>query len=281
MADEIKFINKVSKNKIKRISDSKDKKLMTARDLRQKFYNEGFTLRFGDSLVEYVKYKRSASKAREGSHLFIKKDLKEEMSAWDEFGIRYDAEDDNVPLVAIKAYESLTSSGIEKTVSIRGNEILLIDDVEKEVKIKASVTTEFENGEIIAEDDDEYVVTNIIWDGQSLADSSLFVNNESKEKGMMLLRNSFFKSCAFNTNIQKWFSDKSGDNKQKFILDMFGRKVKQADIKLITTPSSLKFLKFYDKFPGADTKEKKKNCYEKWLDTISDEFGVCKPMSST
>jgi hypothetical protein len=45
---------------------------MTSRQLRQKIYDEGVTLKFGDSLVEYVKYKRSASKAREGSHLFIK-----------------------------------------------------------------------------------------------------------------------------------------------------------------------------------------------------------------
>jgi hypothetical protein len=245
----------------------KGKKTRTAQGLRQQLYDEGVTLRIGDSLVEYVKYKRSSSKAREGSHLFIKKELKGKMSDWDAFGIHYDDRDKNVPLAAIKVYESLTSSGIKKIIRICPDEILLINDVKTQAKIKASVTTELENGEIIAENNDEYMITNVIWDGQSLADTSLF-NEESKEqKGMMLLRNSFFKSCGFNTNIQKWFDDKLGDNKKEFILDMFGREVKRTDIKLITTPSSLKFLKFYDKFPGIDVNEKKKNCYEKWLDT--------------
>jgi hypothetical protein len=62
---------------------------------------------------------------------------------------------------------------------------------------------------------------------------------------------------------------------------MFGRKVKRTDIKLITTPSSLKFLKFFDNFPGANENEQKKNCYEKWLNTISNEFGVCKHESAS
>jgi hypothetical protein len=58
--------------------------------------------------------------------LFIKKELKEIMSEWDEFEIHYNDRDKIVPLVAIKAYEGLTSSGIEKIVKIRPNEILLI-----------------------------------------------------------------------------------------------------------------------------------------------------------
>ena len=74
--------------------------------------------------------------------MFIKEELKEKMSDWDEFGINYDDKDKTVPLVTKKAYESLTSSGIEKTVKIRPNEILLIDDLEVEVKFKASVTTD-------------------------------------------------------------------------------------------------------------------------------------------
>jgi hypothetical protein len=256
VVDKMLFFNSKWNNDM---TDVKGKKITRARTLRKKFYDEGVTLRFGDSLVEYVKYKRSSSKAREGSHLFIKKELKEKMSDLDAFGIHYDSKDKNVPLAAIKAYESLTSSGIEKIIKIKPDEILLIDDEKSQVKIKASVTTELENGEIIAEDNDEYEITNVIWDGQSLADISLFADEKSEEqKGMMLLRNSFFKSCGFNTNIQKWFDDKLGDNKKEFILDMFGHKIKRTDIKLITTPSSLKFLKFYDKFSGANPNEKKK-----------------------
>ena len=158
----------------------------------------------------------------------------------------------------------------------------MIDDVIKPVQISASVTTQCENGDIIAKDDDNYTINNNIWDGQSLADMSLFDDEESTgRKGMMLLRNSFFKSCAFNTNIQKWFDDAFGDSKPEFLKDMFGREVKLADIKLITTPSSLKFLKFVGKFDGNNKEERKQSCYEKWLEVMSDVFGVCKSESSS
>lgn len=113
-------------------------------------------------------------------------------------------------------------------------------------------------GDIIADDDDNYTIKNNIWDGQSLLDTSLF----DDEKGIMLLRNSFFKSCGFNTNIQKWFDYAFRGNKPEYIKDMFDRDVKLSDIKLITTPNSLKFLKFANvkEFQGDD-----KKCCEKWL----------------
>ncbi|MDR2457347.1 MAG: hypothetical protein LBD41_02565, partial [Clostridiales Family XIII bacterium] len=123
------------------LSDFKGKTIKTTRELREKFYRDGMMLKFSKSLDKYVKYKRSSSKAREGSCLFIKEELKKKMSDWDAFGIDYENTDKNVLLAEIKAYESLTSSGIEKTVRIRPNEILLINDFVSKVKIKASVTT--------------------------------------------------------------------------------------------------------------------------------------------
>ena len=289
-----KIISQVKNNDIAIRIVTNRKPDKSAKELREKFYKEGINLKFGESIVEYVKYKRSSSKAREGSHLFIKKELKEKMSDWAKFGIKFEDGEENVPLAAIKAYEGLTSSGIEKTINIRPSEILLIDDVTKEVPIKASVTTRNANGDIVAEDYDNYPIKNIIWDGQSLMDVSLFGD---EQKGMMLLRNSFFKSCAFNTNIQKWFDDTFGDNKPEYIKDMFDIDVKVADIKLITTPSSLKFLKFAYKFSkykynNAEYEQKckensglkkssERKCYEKWLASISEMFGVCKSEKSS
>lgn len=51
-------------------------------------------------------------------------------------------------------------------------------------------------------------ITNEIWDGESLLDESLFTGNYA-DKHMLLLRNKFFKSCAFRTRLQKWFKDKN------------------------------------------------------------------------
>ena len=77
---------------------------------------------------------------------------------------------------------------------------------------------------------------------------------------MLLLRARFFKSCCFNANIQQWFADNgitdvgqlNGETKAKRI----------EDIKLITTPSSIKYVKF--------------GKLEYWLDTLESTFGVVK-----
>ena len=124
--DELRSERKVIKDKIELKNIYKGKSNKSAHDLRKELYKDGVTLRFGDTLVEYVRFKRSSSKAREGSHLFIKEKLAQKMSDWDAFGINYDDKDKNVPLVAKKAYESLTSSGIEKIVSINPKDEILL-----------------------------------------------------------------------------------------------------------------------------------------------------------
>lgn len=74
---------------------------------------------------------------------------------------------------------------------------------------------------LIVSDKTEVTIENAIWDGQSLLDfeslallpgNSVFQDNRCPgkalhQKGMVLLRNRFFKSCAFNTNLQQWFAD--------------------------------------------------------------------------
>jgi hypothetical protein len=84
--------------------------------------------------------------------------------------------------------------------------------------------------------------------------------SEYSTKGMILLRNKFFKSCCFNTNIQKFFSD----NGIKDISQLNGTTIAKdiSDIKLITTPSSIKFFKFGD--------------LQTWFDNIYPYFGVVK-----
>ena len=85
-------------------------------------------------------------------------------------------------------------------------------------------------------------------------------NPDAREHGMLLLRARFFKSCCFNANIQQWFADNgitdvgqlNGETKAKRI----------EDIKLITTPSSIKYVKF--------------GKLEYWLDTLESTFGVVK-----
>jgi len=251
--------------------------------LRNELYDNGVTLIINGNSLRYVKFKRSSSKARGGSHLFIREDLFDVMNEWPKFGIKYE-QGESAPLATIKSSEGLTSSGIEKTIKIRRNEILMIDDVVTLCRIKASVTRTDDDGNLYAIDEDDHEVENIIWDGQSLLDESLFEPDErGKMNGMMQLRSSFFKSCGLNTKIQKWFDEAMKGKNQDYVFDMFGRKVKWREIKLITTPQSLKFLKLYEKFgTGKDSKRKKERlCYETWIKGISEDFGVVKSESSS
>jgi hypothetical protein len=78
--------------------------------------------------------------------------------------------------------------------------------------------------------------------------------------GFILLRNSFFKSAAFNCNLQQWFSDHGITD----VSQLNGRtRAKSIDqVLYITTPSSIKYLKY--------------GTFDDWLDNISTVFGVVK-----
>lgn len=105
----------------------------------------------------------------------------------------------------------------------------------------------------------QWIDENSIWDGQSLIDKSIMGEYDNKE--MLLLRIVMFKSCCFNCNIQQWFKD----NEAIEVTDMFGQTHPAKDIKLITTPSSIKYNKF-----GSD------NWFEEWCSMINKQFGIVK-----
>lgn len=77
---------------------------------------------------------------------------------------------------------------------------------------------------------------------------------------MLLLRARFFKSCCFNTNIQQWFADNNITEISQ--LNGYTTAKDVRNIKLVTTPSSIKYLKF-----GSLTD---------WLWTLETTFGIVK-----
>ena len=89
-------------------------------------------------------------------------------------------------------------------------------------------------------------------------DISLF--GDYSDYGMVLLRNLMFKSCCFNCNIQQWFKDNNITDVSQ--LNGRTRAKRIEDVKLITTPNSIKYLKF-------DT-------LDNWLDNLYPNFGVVK-----
>lgn len=239
--------------------------VVSARDLREWAYKYGF---YCDG-VHYCRFKRSSGSARVGKCLFIDDVLYSDMHKAELCGL--DIENgDELDIAAFEAYISLPTSSIIDKISIWPQNILLIDDAESIFTDSAicTDTEDIKNGEKIETwlktEEQEMSVCNSIWDGQSLIDESLLEEKYS-DKGMLLLRNKFFKSCCFNTKIQKFFEDNGITEISQLNGITTAYDIK--DIKLITTPSSIKYLKF-----GKDREE----MFKKWLDNIYLSFGVVK-----
>lgn len=228
------------------------KSVLTVADLRKELYEKGFDC----DGMHYVRYKRSAGSSRVGKCLFIDEKLYPGIWDWTLCGLDIDPE---VPfdLAAFESYISLTLSSIIGEVEIYPENILVIDDYESKFQDRAAVTQIGDDGTLITRDE-PVEVSNSIWDGQSLMDSSLF--GAYAGKGMLLLRARFFKSCCFNCNIQEWFKDHGITEIRQLNGYTLAKDI--SEVKLITTPSSIKYLKF--------------GTLEQWLENLEPLFGVVK-----
>lgn len=220
-------------------------------DIRSDIYENGFMCEG----IKYVRFKRSSGSSRVGKCLFINERLYDVMHEWEMCGIQVD-EGQDIDLAALEPYIALTLSSIIDTIEIKPENILVVDDY-KSVFRERAIATRLVDGRLVSKPED-VEISNSIWDGQSLMDRSLF--GEYSNKGMLLLRARFFKSCCFNANIQQWFADHG--IKKISQLNGYTRAKKIEDVKLITTPSSIKYLKF--------------GTLNQWLDTLETTFGVVK-----
>lgn len=231
--------------------ESNIKSVASLEDIREKLYRDGFIC----DGIKYVRWLRSPGSSRNGRCLFINENLYYRMHKYGLCGIRI-RDGDEVDLAALESYISLTSSSIIDTIDIKPENILVIDDYES-VFDDDVVSISDVNGRLHAVSGNA-TITNSIFDGESLIDQSIM--GKYKDKGMLLLRNRFFKSCCFNSNIQKWFSDNNITDISQ--LNGYTRAEKVEDIKLITTPSSIKYLKF--------------STLKKWFDRLKPTFGIVK-----
>ena len=225
------------------------------KDLRSHFYENGFYL----DGIHYVRYKRSAGSSREGKCLFIDERLYKAMDKWSSCGLKSQTD-----LASWESYKALSLSSIKGTVDIPLDGILFVPDY-KSVFTEEVISVELKDGNLVAEQK-QTEITNDIWDGESLLDESVFKNGY-EDKHMLLLRNKFFKSCAFRTKLQKWIKDKSitlDDIKKRG----FTLASDVSQIVMVTTPNSLKYLKF----AGGLTEKN----IRKWIESVDNTFGVVK-----
>ena len=254
--EDAEIKDKKDKTKIKEIQKQykkikEPKTLKTNAELRKELYKDGFIC----NGIKYCRMKRSSGSARVGKCLFINESLFKPILKFSSGGIEL-KEGQEVDLAAYESYISLPSSSIIDTLPISAENILLIDDYESVFR-EDVIETHNENGWLTTSEKN-CEISNSIWDGQSLIDVSLMADYACY--GMVLLRNLMFKSCCFNCNIQQWFKDNNITDVSQ--LNGKTRAKRIEDVKLITTPNSIKYLKF-------DT-------YDNWLDNLYPRFGVVK-----
>lgn len=243
------------------IHRSENGKIVKIRQLREYFYENGFHI----DGIHYVRYKRSAGSSREGKCLFIDERLYKAMAKWSECGLK-----PKMNLASWESYKALSLSSIKGTVKFPLEGILFVPDY-KSTFTDEVISVEVQDGTLTSAHK-QTEITNDIWDGESLLDESVFRGNYA-DKHMLLLRNKFFKSCAFRTKLQKWFQDKNitlEELKSRGFVT-FATDINQ--IVMVTTPNSLKYLKF----AGGFTERNIRN----WMENINDTFGVVKWDKST
>lgn len=251
---EFDYVNKKGETKTKKVKTG---------TLREDLYEKGFTITFtgedGENITKtYVRYKRSSGSARVGKCLFINVELFEEMNEWSLMGLEFNT-DEKIDLASLEAYKSLTLSSIIDTLEIEAKNILVIPERFSTFKDTVNSTYLINDGKNLETKTKKVEITNNIWDGQGLIDKSLM--GKYDKKGMLLLRNQYFKGCCFNTNLQEYFKAQG----VKDISGVNGIHVKDAkleDIKLVITESCIKYVKF--------------GTVEDWLNKVDKTWGICK-----
>ena len=238
------------------IFKSEGGKPVNLKALREHFYTNGFCV----NGVHYVRYKRSAGSSREGRCLFIDERLFRAMNKWSDCGLK-----EQKDLASWESYKALSLSSVKGTVEIPLEGILFVPDY-KSTFTEEVVSVEIKDGSLCAEQK-QAQITNDIWDGESLLDESLFAGNYA-DKHMRLLRNKFFKSCAFRTKLQKWFADKHITLSDLKVRGFVTLAEDIAQIVMVTTPNSLKYLKFVGGLSEKNIKQ--------WAAHTDGTFGVVK-----
>lgn len=221
-------------------------------ELRNYLYENGFMC----DGIKFVRWKRSSGSARVGKCLFINEALYKRIHKWEMCGLEI-KEGEAVDLAALEAYIALTSSSIIDTLELKAENFLVVDDYTSTFK-DTVIGVQFKNGELIAEES-ECQIENSIFDGETLLDESVFPEKYANYS-MLLLRQRMFKTAGFKAKIQKWFADNNITDVSQLNGFTLAKDIK--DIKVITTPSSIKYVKFGD--------------IAEWFKILEPTFGIVK-----
>lgn len=246
----------------------RERKTMTRKDIRNYLYKYGFDININNKLEHFVRYKRSSGSARAGKCLFINEKYYKKMIDWSFAGIPHKV-NQFMDCASMESYIALPTSSCVGRIELLPENILLIKDKES-VFTDTVMATKLINqikdkdGNIIDGDletnVEESEIHNKIWDGESLLDKSVFIENGYADKAILQIRNRMYKGIGINTDIQKFFKDNGITSIEQLNGETIATDINQ--IKLITTPSSIKYLKY--------------GTFKNWLEQIVPMWGVCK-----
>ncbi|MDF2883756.1 MAG: hypothetical protein K0R54_4320 [Clostridiaceae bacterium] len=279
LKDNLKIVNKklkqlkpVIKNLLSQIKDIKAKYIVSTTELRDKLYDDGFTIKINGVDTKFVRLFRSSGSARSGKINFVNEKYYQNIIDFLFAGIEYINSTD-LDLPSLEAYISLLTSSIVDIFTIKAENILIIKDAKSTFQDKVMATKLInekldDNNNVISGDLHTDVsktkITNKLFDGEALLDKSVFFDNGYEDKAILQIRNRFYKGIGIQTDIQKFFDDE-GIKTIDQLLEVEGNKTLAKDIKdikLITTESSIKYLKY--------------KSFEDWTKIMSNVWGICK-----
>lgn len=250
-----------------------------------------------DETIHYKMLYRNPSKAKEGSGIWVREELYDKAYNWITMGIGPRLPYENADIVAISAYAPLSASAIENSFRLDVDDVLLVKDQDSFFCTIADIVRaeEYETYEQQYDNKkkknvpvlvtkkkcvvhrEETDVKSTLWDGMALIESAALPPGY-ETAGMVLLRNKFFKACAFKTRIQQFFKDYCAEHGLDYetfeVSDYFGKKHLARNIKMITTENATKFKKFAALIGGNF-----ESAYEYWADKVREDdcvWGIVK-----
>ncbi len=270
------YVLRLNEKKERVFKDQDTAETINLSTMRTALYRDGFEV----NGKEYVRYKRSAGAAKGGSCLFIKKSLYRLMNSWSKAGLDEKKDGCLSNLTSYEAYKALSLSNLIKTFELNPYNILFVKDFKYILKDQEVVKVDYVKEEGLVASREKCDIENNLFDGEGLLDVSIFKEcgySGRHNKGMMLLRNRFFKCCAFNTNLQKWFKQNNITSTDQLNGYTFAKNIE--DIVLVASESCLKYIKMCK--GGKFSKESIK----RWCDVISTNrestFGIVKTDKET
>lgn len=258
---------------------------VSTKNLRKDYYTNGVNITWhkydkttgmpipeADENICYKMLMRSPGKAKKGECIFIKDKLLDTARNYLTMGLYEKMPDKNAKIVELSAYSTLITATALDYIHIPLKNMLIVKDLKAAVNIPALLVKINNDKQCLVESQDDYKVTNTLWDGMGLIDDSIFPEGM---EGFIYCRSHFFKSCLFRGNIQQYFKDYyKTEYETATVTDMFGNVMKVSDVKVIVTDNSIKWLKFKELMGNTDAEAYK--YYKRFMKKDGEQFTIVK-----